>query len=61
MRRTLLAFVAAAALGGCAMMQSAYDEQARDQCDNRAGAGERGSCYDQVDQNSRERRQNGWE
>lgn len=56
MRRVLIALAAAAALGGCSIMQSAYDDQARDDCDNNASTASRGACYDRVDQNSRERR-----
>lgn len=62
MRRLLIAFAAVATLGGCASyLQSAYDEQAREECDNNASAGVRGACYDRVDQNSRNRRRRGWE
>jgi len=57
MRRILIALAAAAALGGCAStLQSMYDEQAREECDNNSSAGSRGSCYDRVDENSRRRR-----
>lgn len=60
LRRVLIALSAAALLGGCSLLQSAYDEQAREECDNASTASSRGACYDRVDQNSRERRRE-WE
>ena len=57
MRRMLIALAAAAMLGGCAStLQSMYDEQAREECDNNSSAGSRGACYDRVDANRRDRR-----
>jgi hypothetical protein len=60
MRRFILVLAATALLSGCATsLQSMYDEQAREECDNNASTTARGSCYDRVDQNSRERRRGG--
>jgi hypothetical protein len=57
MRRTLLALLAALALSGCvSTLQSMYDNQAHDDCDDLSGANTRSSCHDRVDQNTRERR-----
>ncbi|MGE0597532.1 MAG: lipoprotein [Hyphomonadaceae bacterium] len=56
MRRMLLAAVAALALSGCtSTLQGMYDERAREECDQQSGAGDRGACYDRVEQNSRDR------
>jgi hypothetical protein len=56
MRRALFALFAAAALGGCvSMLEQAYDERARDECDQNARAGDRGLCYDRVEQHRRDR------
>jgi hypothetical protein len=55
MRRLIFALCAAASLGGCiSYLDSAYDEQARDECEQ-AGPRDRGSCYDRVDQHARDR------
>lgn len=55
MRRMILALCAVATLGGCvSMLDSAYDEQAGDECEQ-AGPRDRGGCYDRVDQHARER------
>jgi hypothetical protein len=52
MRRIILALVAAAALAGCVeSLQSAYDDRARDECDNNTDNSR--DCYDSVDRNSR--------
>lgn len=57
MRRFLLALIASATLGGCiSTLESGYDERARQECDRDTRAGERGACYDRVEQNRRERR-----
>jgi hypothetical protein len=57
MRRMLIVLATAAMLGGCApTLQSMYDEQAREECDNNSSAGSRRACYDRVDENSRQRR-----
>jgi hypothetical protein len=57
MRRFLLALIASATLGGCiSLLESGYDERARHECDRNTSAGERGACYDRVEQNRRERR-----
>lgn len=57
MRRFLLALIASATLGGCiSMLESGYDERARHECHRDTRAGERGACYDRVEQNRRERR-----
>jgi hypothetical protein len=56
MRRFLLALAAAAVLGGCmSLFEGGYDSRARHECDRDTRAGERGECYDRVDQNRRER------
>lgn len=58
MRRFLLALIASATLGGCiSMLESGYDSRARHECDRTTSAGDRGACYDRVDQNRRERRE----
>lgn len=58
MRRFLLALIASATLGGCiSMLESGYDSRARHDCDRSTSAGQRGECYDRVDQNRRERRE----
>ncbi len=58
MRRFFLALIASATLGGCiSMVESGYDGRARHECDRSTRAGERGACYDRVDQNRRERRE----
>ncbi len=58
MRRVLLVLFASAALSGCiSMLESGYDSRARHECDRSTRAGERGACYDRVDQNRRERRE----
>lgn len=57
MSRFLLALLASATLAGCiSSLESGYDSRARQQCDQTTRAGERGACYDRVDQNRRERR-----
>ena len=57
MRRLLTALLAALALGGCAsMLQDAYDEQARTECEQISNPGERSSCFDRVAQNRRDGR-----
>ena len=54
MRRLVLAALTALVLAGC---QSLYDDQAMDDCDNASNsASARSSCYDRVEQNSREHR-----
>lgn len=58
MRRLLFALIASATLGGCiSMFESGYDSRARHECDRTTRAGERGACYDRIDQNRRERRE----
>lgn len=58
MRRFLLALIASATLGGCiSMLEGGYDSRSRSECDRSSRAGERGACYDRVDQNRRERRE----
>ena len=51
--RKFLAVVAMLAVSGCAsLIEGAYDEQARTECEQ---ARDRSDCYDRVDQNRRER------
>lgn len=58
MRRFFLVLAASATLGGCiSMLESGYDSRARHECDRSTRAGERGACYDRVDQNRREHRE----
>jgi len=55
MRRVLLACAAMLALSGCvSLIDSAYDDQARSECDQQSAA-RRGACYDRVDQHRRDR------
>jgi hypothetical protein len=55
MRRLILALCAAASLTGCvSYLDSAYDNQARDECEQ-AGPRDRAGCYDRVDQHARDR------
>lgn len=55
-RRIILVLTAAAALSGCvSLLESTYDERARSECDRDTRAGDRGACYDRVEQNRRER------
>jgi hypothetical protein len=57
MRKLAAILCAAALLGGCmSTLQNAYDERARDECEQERGA-DRVDCYDRVERNSRER---GW-
>lgn len=56
MRLFLFALLASATLGGCiSTLENGYDSRSRHQCDQSTRAGERGACYDRVDQNRRER------
>lgn len=56
MARLVLAALAAALLSGCvSLLDSAYDEQARSQCDQETRPSQRGECHDRVDENRRER------
>jgi hypothetical protein len=57
MRRVLvMAILGAALLGGCvSMIESAYDDHARAECE-REGAPRRGDCLDRVEQNRRDPR-----
>lgn len=58
MRRFLLALLASATLGGCiSTLENGYDSRARHECDQTTRAGERGACYDRVEQNRREHRE----
>lgn len=59
MRRMILALIAAAALAGCVeSLQAAYDDRARDECDNSTNNPRaRSTCYDNVDGNSRAHRE----
>ena len=58
MRRVLFVLIASATLCGCiSMLENGYDSRARHECDRATRAGERGACYDRVDQNRRERRE----
>lgn len=58
MRRVLLVLIASATLSGCiSMLEDGYDSRARHECDRSTRAGERGACYDRVDQHRRERRE----
>lgn len=53
--RILAAALALMALSGCvSTIQGAYDEQARDECEQESAA-RRGACIDRVEQNSRSR------
>jgi hypothetical protein len=57
MRKLLLALAELTVLGGCiSMIENAYDDQARSECDRESGARDRGACYDRVDQNRRDNR-----
>ena len=57
MCKWLLAAVAAVMVSSCAaMLDDAYDDQARRECDQ--GAHDRSGCYDRVDQHRRERERN---
>jgi PBP1b-binding outer membrane lipoprotein LpoB len=53
MRRAALAMLSALFLSGCvSMIDNAYDEQSRRQCDESSRPSD---CYDRVDQHRRER------
>ena len=55
MKRLAFAVLAAAWLGGCAsMLDDAYDEQARSQCERESRPSDRGECLDRVDRIRRE-------
>lgn len=56
MRRLSVVLVLLAALAGCSMLQSAYDERAREECDQGTRGSARGDCYDRVERNAREHR-----
>jgi hypothetical protein len=55
----ILALIAAAALAGCVeSLQAAYDDRARDECDNTTNNSRaRSDCYDGVDHNSHSHRE----
>ena len=56
MARLVLAALAAVLLSGCvSLLDDAYDDQARSQCDQETRPSQRGACHDGVDQNRRER------
>ncbi|MEQ1619350.1 MAG: hypothetical protein ABL883_13520 [Terricaulis sp.] len=56
MKRLAFAVLAAVWLGGCvSMLDDAYDEQARSQCERESRPSERGECLDRVDRIRRER------
>jgi hypothetical protein len=58
MRKLLIAAIAALALSGCiSMIDDAYDDEARSNCDQHTRTAQRGDCYDRVERESRERRQ----
>ena len=55
MRRFFMAVLAALALSGCvSMLESAYDNHARTECDRETRGSARTGCYDRVDQNRRD-------
>lgn len=55
MRRLIFTALAALTLSGCAsMIESAYDDRAREECDQTTRGSARGGCYDRVEQNRRE-------
>jgi len=56
MRRIVLSLVALVALSGCmGVLENAYDEQARSQCEQDTRPRERGGCLDRADQARRDR------
>lgn len=56
MRQAGLAAVMALLLSGCAsMIDSMWDDAAREQCEQESGGSDRMSCYDRVDEIGRER------
>lgn len=55
MRRLIFTALAALTLSGCAsMIESAFDDHAREECDQTTRGSARGGCYDRVEQNRRE-------
>jgi hypothetical protein len=55
-RRALFGLAALLVLGGCIdTLQNAYDERARDQCEQDNRPRERGGCLDRADQARRDR------
>jgi uncharacterized protein YceK len=57
MRALVLAFACAAMLGGCASyIESAYDSEARENCQAEVARVGAESCYERVDRERRERR-----
>lgn len=54
MRRLLICLVMTLSLSGCLSLDSMYDEQARNECEQER-ARDRGACNDRVDQNRRDR------
>jgi uncharacterized protein YceK len=56
MRRLLLVMLAAASLSGCiSIIDNAYDEQSRTQCEQETRPSDRGGCLDRVDRHRQQR------
>jgi len=57
MKRAVFALLAAVMLSGCvSSIESAYDDQAKTECDNSSHGWDRIDCYDRVDQYRRDHR-----